>query len=72
MDNPHQCPHCNNPLPEQQPYHLSPEQISLAFLCLRNKAKPSPELEWLNPQAWEELAHLLSALEQEQKTYPLQ
>ena len=46
---------------------LSPEQVSLAFLCLEKKARPSQELENLPWEAWEELEILLQELRLEMK-----
>jgi hypothetical protein len=46
---------------------LSPEAVSLAFLCLENKAEPSQELKELPIEAWEELSFLLAELQYEKK-----
>ena len=46
---------------------LTPEQFSLAFQCLVNNAEPTPELQNLSEQEWEEIAKLLFFLQAEQK-----
>ena len=46
---------------------LSPEQVSLAFLCLLQQAQPSPQLKQLKQEDWEELAHLLACLQAEKE-----
>ena len=46
---------------------LSPEQVSQAFLCLEKGLKPTPELQELPLEMWEELALILEGLQEEQK-----
>jgi hypothetical protein len=46
---------------------LTPEQFSQAFQCLVNNAEPTPELQHLSGQEWEEIAKLLFFLQAEQK-----
>jgi hypothetical protein len=46
---------------------LSPEQVSQAFLCLEKGVKPTPELQELPLEMWEELALILEGLQEEQK-----
>ena len=46
---------------------LSPEQISQAFLCLEKNLPPTPELQELPLEMWEEIALILEGLQEEQK-----